>query len=456
MGNIAFDFLADSLFSHSYNIENNFKDESDARIEKELEDYRKHCIDNYSNLTEEITSSGSFLKVFSTIEETSIDLLKQTALYVEQFIIADPLFPLSDFQSEASKTTSQFLGYRSGNSINRQRLTKAASFLKDVTPMVAGNYLKLLPLSYHFEAKKNIPINFPDDYYNKILPKETLEFFWKNVIVKSLKKNSSGDWQVMDDKLFPSRGIIIDFKDSNHSHTSVYHLFDSEFTQSDESSDELNFIITLPDTPPDNDEFLAWVQQSVNLSSKTYYDRIVQEILIATNLNSTYLCDNTFSSDVISRDIQANETIQTYTANQFINADLPFLDKIDIQKLMDIRAGEADTFTNFRLEIEKHFRELRTITDPAQINLKIDNIFHELNEVQVQKIQQKFQHLKKQTLRNSVIAVGGLVGMIAATGSLFATMAAVLGVGGKVYKDYKDYEEKLTENPAYLLWKIRK
>ena len=40
--------------SNGHSIENNFANESDSRIEKELQDYRNHCINNYEELIKEI------------------------------------------------------------------------------------------------------------------------------------------------------------------------------------------------------------------------------------------------------------------------------------------------------------------------------------------------------------------------------------------------------------------
>ncbi len=453
MGSVTYDFLANSLLLHHQSIENGFKNETNARIEKELQDYRKHCIDNYNDLIGEIKNRDSFLKVFSSTEETSVSLLKQTALYIDQFIVSDPLFPLTNYQSAMTKVTSQFLGYDSDYSVNKSKLTKAATFLKNVTPMVAGNYVKIFPLSFHFEAPKNVSINLPKDYYKDILPKEVLDLFWENASIRSLEKIPTGGWHVVEDKLYPCRGIVVDFKDTGFSSSLIYHLFEMEIVEFDESTGKALFRQTLPDTPPDKDHFDAWVMQSINSASKAYFDRVFQENFIAANLNSTYLCDNSFSSKLISRNFEVKESIQTYTASQFVNVELPFLENIDIEKLMTIRELDSDVFTNFRLELEKQFRELRTITDPKQLELKTQNIFHELNEVQVQKIKLKVKHLEKQMGANSLLALGGLMGSIQTSGlSLLATAVAL----GKGYKDYVDYKEKVRENPAYLLWKIKK
>jgi hypothetical protein len=452
MGSVTYDFLADSLFFHQDSLDNVFKNESPKRLEKELQKYREHCLKNNNELIKEIQDTKFLLKVFSSIEETSIDLLKQTALYIDQFIVSDPLFKMTELPSNISKASTKYLGYQE-HSLDKYSLAKASSFLKNITPMVASDFVKIYPLSYHFEAPVEIKINSPNDYFNNILPKEILDFFKENALVKSLIKISGEDGWRVEDTLYPCRGIVIDFKDSDFKSSMIYHLFEAVVTDVDKKNGKVTFRETLPDKPPSLDHFNNWVSQSINSASKAFFDRVFKEIFISSNLNSTYLCDNRFTSDLISKLFPLKETIQTYTANKIINFELPFIDDIDIQKLMDIRVFEADVFTNFRLELEKQFRELRVINDTRVLELKIQNIFHELNEVQVPKINKKVTHIKKQLGLNSLIALGGLMGSIQTSGiSLLATAIAL----GKGFKDYNSYKETITDNPAYLLWKVKR
>ena len=135
--------------------------------------------------------------------------------------------------------------------------------------------------------------------------------------------------------------------------------------------------------------------------------------------------------------------------NSFL--ELPFLDKVDIGKLMTIRTFEADMFTSFRMELERQFRELRTVSDPKEIKLRQENILHELGDVQVKKISQKLDSLRRKSFTDAVLLIGGLVGTVQTAGwSLLASALAT--VSG--YKSYREYKDNLSENPSYLLWKV--
>jgi len=57
---------------------------------------------------------------------------------------------------------------------------------------------------------------------------------------------------------------------------------------------------------------------------------------------------------------------------------------------MDIRNNDGEAFQNFRMELEKHLRELRLENDPENLKLKRENLVHELTEVQVHAVNEKF------------------------------------------------------------------
>lgn len=450
MGNINYNFISESLFAHEESINNQFYNETDERLEKELQNYRKFCVENYEELVEEITTNKSFLKVFTSADHVPLSLLKQTALYLDQYIIPDPLFKKTERKSEISRTTSKHLGYQT-DQIDRQDLSKACKYLKTITPMIAGNYIKLFPLSYFFE-RPTIPYYYTDNQFSDVLPSEILSFFQENAKVSSLEKMSSGGWQIMDGNLYPCRGIAIEFAKANPSSGMIFHLIASEVVKTDDETREVVFRNWLPDTPPETEEFEAWVTQSINSTARKYFNEVFTENLISANLNATYLCDNLFTNDLISKHFQVHDSVQSFTTNQIINLEIPFLDKIDVDKLMSIRELDADTFTNFRLELEKQFRELRSITDEKTLKQKAQNILHELNNVQGEKIRRKIKHINKQVAINTILGAGGLLASFQTGGlSLIATALAL----GKGYRDITEYREKVRENPAFLLWKIQ-
>jgi len=322
--------------------------------------------------------------------------------------------------------------------------------LKSITPMIAADFVKMLPLSKSFEPPKEIPIMLPINYYADDLPKEIMNYCRAKANVESMKQVEKG-WQILD-KLDLTPAIHVNFDGLESKRGLIYNYFLQEI----EKTDVPNKFLTkmkLAEYPMDKDAWDIWVYQSVNRSAKVVVDKIYYENLVANKLKATYLTENTFTADLLTKNLEVKETVETSSASQFMNLELPFLEKIDIDKLMKIRTYEADTFTNFRIELEKQFRELRTVTDPREIKLRQENILHELGVVQVKKINQKLSSLKRKGFADALLLVGGLAGTVQTAGwSLLASALAT--VSG--YKSYREYKDNLTDNPSYLLWKVLK
>jgi hypothetical protein len=208
-----------------------------------------------------------------------------------------------------------------------------------------------------------------------------------------------------------------------------------------------------PPYPPERDEFDRWVYQSTNQAAGHLYHRIGLENLFAAKFNCSYLSDSPFVFKLLEQIVPIKEGIQSNTTNTLLNFDLPFLDRVDIETLMQVRNEEGEAFQRFRLELEKQLRDLRTVDDPEVLRIKIENVIHELSEVQLAQINRNLSHLRKKMLAEATVLVGSLAGAIQTSG--FTIPIAVLaGVQG--YKSVVEYRKQQRENPAFFLWKVLK
>ena len=375
MGSLTYDFLSNSILFNDDEIENGFSSLKDVQLENILQDYRIHCLKNIAELSKEIIDNKSSLKVLSSIEKVKYETLKQSALYFDQFVIYDPLFKFSHQKNAATDVVSQYLRFEQNKGIDRVELSNTVRLLKSITPMIAADYVKILPLSYAFEPPKELPINLPVNYYADALPKELMEYCHSQVIVKSMKQDKKG-WLIQDNADY-TPGIFITFKDIESNRGNIYNYFLQEYIKTGKPN-VFKVKMTLADYPMNKDVWDAWVFQSKNSAAKAVVDKIYYENLVANDLKATYLTDNSFTANLLTHNLNAKETIEIASATQFLNIKLPFLDNVNIDKLMTIRTYEAEIFTNFRIELERQFRELRTIKDPKEIMIRQENIIHEL------------------------------------------------------------------------------
>lgn len=222
MGSILYDFLDDSVLFAERNIENSFRNISDKELFTELQRYREFCLENMSALADEIESTDSNLRVFSGVEELPISLLKQSAFYVEQLVLRDPLFVEARPPHNPSKVFNQYLGLNY-NEIDRKKLTSTISMLKQLSPMIAANFIKLFPTSYFFESPEETPIYYSENNYAEGIPEPLLKFFHSKAKVFSLERID--DAYVSHGKLYPCRNISVEIGEPTES--MLFQLFET-------------------------------------------------------------------------------------------------------------------------------------------------------------------------------------------------------------------------------------
>lgn len=117
---------------------------------------------------------------------------------------------------------------------------------------------------------------------------------------------------------------------------------------------------------------------------------------------------------------------------------------------MNIRMNYGEEFQNFRLHLDKQFKDLRLIKDPEELKLKAENALHEIAEVQTHAIKQKISQFRKTQLLDAVVLLGSLFTSIH-TGE-WGIAAAVAAARG--YKPFIDASSQVRQNPAFFLWEV--
>jgi len=449
MGSIIYEFLSDSFLFNKALQEEDYSSIPEDELKRELTNYREHALSNLAELGREIKGVKARLKLFGDRDYLSTRRLIQTALYLDQVVLPDPIFSFTREDSKVSKSMSEFLGMPQTNKIDRAALSVAASKMKAFTPMVTANYLKFFPVSYYLEPEEKIPLTFSQTGFSDVLPPAILSQYRKNVDVKALKKTDQG-W-IVEEALKLGRGIAVQFKQDNDDNMHIYNLFEQEVVKMDEATRIVHFKMTLPEEPPAIDQFEAWVNQSVNQAARAHYDQLLKAMMLSSYFGSSFLTGSEFTYSLLGAG-SSNQSISGYMSDSVLNLDLPFFENIAIEDIMSVRVNDGEAFDLFRKELEGKFRELRTETDQEILRIKIQNIVHELNEVQVTKISQKIKDLRKGALAQLVVAAGGLAGSVVTSG---ASIAATLVAFASGFHSYSEYKEKVRQNPAYFLWKVK-
>jgi hypothetical protein len=450
MGSKVYDFLSESFLFDDSLISEQFSGVTEAEILHELIRYREFCLSAAAELEQEVSSNTSNLKLFSGIRHVTTQLLMQSAFYVEQHILYDPLFELTWDLGGTKPNLGAFFGLKK-SPFSKKSLTGIIKYLKALTPMVAADYVKLLPTRYFLEPSEQIPFRHSETGFADILPEPLMKLFWDNAIVETIKIKDGK--MTVEGGLELGRGIHVRFKDHGFEDARPYLLPQEHVLSVDHERRTAEVVWIMPDTPPDPAKFDRWVFQSTNQTAEHLYKRIVLENTYAVRFGASYLSNSPFVFNLLEQIVPIEDSVQTNTANALMNMELPFLDEVNVETLMRVRQEEGEAFQSFRLELDRQLRELRLVKDPEVLKIKTENAMHELSEVQVNQINQKLTFLKKQFLTEAAIAAGTLLGAVQSGGTILpvALLAAL-----QSYKSLTEYQRQKKENPAFFLWKVLK
>ena len=332
-------------------------------------------------------------------------------------------------------------------STDKAALTDKIRFLKRITPMVAAGFVKLLPVSVLFDPPRETPIFYSDNYFEDALPAEVLRLFRDHALVKSVRR-AGKVWRV-EDELLPCRAIYIEYQGHPNVHGEFCTYHDNA-VKLDEEDRTVQFTIKRPDSAPSPERFAVWVRQSVNRAAQDLYTQTFGELMLARSIGALYCTRSELLAGVLKMQIRPTDSIPVHTTNTVMNLELPFLTDVQIDQLMRVRTEEGEAFHNFRTELDKQLRYLRTIDDPEKASRKAKDAVHELVEVQIRDISNKLASLKEKLWFRAAISTIGLLAAVQTSGiSLLASATAVV-------EPALEYRKEIKRHPAFFLWKILK
>ena len=450
MGSQLYDFLTDSFLFRNDFLDNSVSG-SLSEIQREIERYREFCLENERQLYVDAAGEDSSLTLYCA-EEINVPDLLQAALYVKRYVLQDPLFELTAKRSEAGKTLTK-AGFAKPPSTDGEldvaRVRHVLKFMKALTPMIAGNFVKFVPSSKALEDSEEIPIYASDNYFEDELPAEVLRKYKEAAAVSTVV--SLGEGRIRFEPLKPTRGISIRFRGDVGETRSMYSLHQIEKTQlKDGTENEFTFTLSLPETPPDRNHFLAWVRQSVNQAARNRFRKTYEHAEMAMRLNAAISTRSQLQFDVLRTAIEPSTSRALHTANTFLNMDLPLLADLDVENLMRVREEDGEAFANFRFALDHTLSSLREVSDMQTARRMGKEALEELTEVQLHDVQQKVSSLREKMGVSAMFSVVSLAAAVQNQGWGLLSAAALAAV--PIASTYLDYRKDVKRHPAFFLW----
>ena len=451
MSHIAFDFLSDSLLFDQEHIATKYADVSDAELWTELEKYRAHALARAEGLRAETAGVEGALSVYfdtSSHALPTVDLLKQCALYFDRAVIDDPIFPLTRRSTASAAAIGKYLGF-SAPELDRDGLSSSATFMRSVRSMTAGQFLKFVPISAVLEPPDKIPITYSGTLYAERIPSELRDWVRQRARITTLRRSDRNGWHWRPgDALEVGRAICVDFEDYGRPFS--YFLFESKFESHADDPRRFTVIQRMPESPPPGEQFEAWVQQSVNQAGGDILWHLHVDLVHAAHSRSMFLTESAFLADLLR--LRSGPTLSEDVARFALQLDLPVLAGISVDDLMKVRNEYGEAFHAFRLTLQRHLRELRMLQDASVIEKKLQNLQHELEEVQVADVQREARRVKREVLSSLVI---GAVSVGVAVPTTGLSLTGLVPAAAAAYRARAGYGDRVKEHPAFFLWKLK-
>lgn len=453
MSNKCLSFLLGSfLFSNEY-VETQYSTYQDREIIAELQRYREYVLSEIDDIRAEIKNTKDKLNVciesFNTMPTE--DVYKQLVLYMDQVVIPDPLFELTEGKSDLTNIMGEYIGFKREDSYDREKLIDTINYIKCITPLIQSKFVVMLPISLMHEAPPNIAINYSPTAFSDVIPESILKYYQSIVKVYNLEKCSNGFRMDPNKPLYPGTQIYVDFPDEIKATGSLYQYMLQEITSFDEKTGQAEFRMHIPDTI-DKKSFEHWVYQSINQSANHHFQEKYSELVLAQKCGCMYLSRSPLTAHILQMAID-KPSKDAEISNMALKLDLPVIDQMPISDILEIRNNYGQAFHNFRNELNAKLLGLDSIDDADALKRQLDTISYELNSVQVKEVEKEYRKISRTLKLDAVALTGSLIASFA-TGGITAVGAA--GAFVKGISDINKYYTDVNEHNGLFLWKLNK
>ncbi len=451
MSNYCLSFLMENpLYKNDY-IESFYCDYTDNQLLIMLQEYREFVLNSFSDIQSEIKHEHNKLNIcIETFKELPAeDLYKQLVLYLDQVVIPDPLFEITEERSPFNDTMGQLIGLQSDKTLDRQKLINTINYIKCISPLIISGFVVTMPISLIHEAPKEININYSPTSFSDAIPFPILEYYRSIAKVYNLEKCETGLRMDTRKPLTLGTQICVDFPDEIRMNSCMYQYMHQEVIEYDEATNIAQVRMYIPDTISE-EAFNHWVIQSINQAANHHFKEKYSELVLAQKNGCMYLSRSPLTARILQMAIEKTSK-DAELASMALQLDLPILDQLPITDILEIRNNYGEAFYNFRNELNSKLIGLDSIDDTDAFRHQLDTISYELNNLQVKEVEKEYRKISR-TLKLDALALTGSLITSYVTGGITAIGAA--GAFVKGISDIGKYYTDVHEHNGLFLWKL--
>lgn len=393
--------------------------------------------------------SGVFLGKASpeTLEEQ-----RSLLFYANELVFADPITEVRE--NKQNEVYNRFLGFKDAS--YRELLAGAVESLMRLKGPLKLGYVSLLPSLKFKQRHEAIPITASRTQFIERVPEQFREFLLPRAIVHECRSIEGGHGvMVMSEPCStPCGRIAVDF-DGDPEYTGLYTLVSVEDVE-DVGNRTLRMRQVINDHPSP-EEFEAWRTDSIHKTAgRLLYN--LAENLERANMAKAYLLTRTqLQADILNKVLGGPETsAEMRIMNSVLDLELPDFQSLSVEQICKLRKNEGAAFRSFRDALATKLREIPIDLDPSEKRRRLQNLGHEITEVQVNAVNNLIGSWKR-GLKFDAAGVG--IGLLTTClqspfGPVGALVAAKQGLdfGKKV----ADYFGSIKTHPGYFAWKLKR
>lgn len=443
MSNIAFDFLNESVLFQK--AEDNYKNISLIELTQELDKYKSYIKGKKEDIEKELVDGN--LKIIQSLqqhlEKPSMDEILQGSLFLDKYLIDDPLFSYNLADAELINENNRIMGFKEKTDDDlKKELSTNALYMKNLVDGVRCDtaYIKFYPFSLGFQYERIPYMRVPDLSIDDI-DKNVYNWFSKKIDVINIDKQNR-----LNKDLSISNHIGICFKGDSDSKCNFARY--QKPVNIFEVAGKKYMVINL-DYIPEKAEYDNWVHQEVITTIKEKLNFFVYRHNVCSKLNSPVILNNELEKQFYEMQFSTKKSnVHTFG----FDLNIPGLKKLDFKEAMEIRRSSFESFRSFQNELQKDSVLLSVINDEKKYDELMTDIQHKY-DIASKNVTSKLGMIKS-------IASDNIINTAIAAFSYYNTPLLATGVISglslldALRKGRKDYLNTI-KNPFYFYKKIK-
>ncbi|MFC0778673.1 hypothetical protein [Flavobacterium sp. HJSW_4] len=432
MSNTAFNFLSNSFLTT--NNKEYFLKQPLPDIEKELDSYRTYLNSNRSGMDKECISDNedsveiSDFRILQKLPDH--DEIFQKSLFLNRFVIDDPLYSKSYKNFDLINLEREYRGYQRISELQaKEQLWDTVQYMKGLLPGVNANvgYIKFYPLSKEPTNELLHFVNIPDLSFPQEFP-EIYEWFLKNIKVRTVDDN-----QKVVDLVEPCKKLAISFENDGS---------------------DLFLPALLTDGIPSVSLYQTWKEEEIIKSIRDRYLILLRKNEFRIKFGAIVSADTEFEFAFLNSIIKSPTNTTDAKALQVLTKlKLPSLASTSFDKVMEVRKFFDETFENFRKQLKDDVLHLQQINDEKHIE-EFSKELERKYEASIKEIEAKMKFKFK--LSGSDIFTTSLdIATMLTTTEYYPLMITGANALYKVYEGLAKPKKEAQNNLCYFLHKLK-